>query len=135
SEPPPSAVELTRVAAAPGRRRILTAVAFGALCVTVALAAVGLMLYRGQTTRAKNLAQAPRSIAVLPLKNLPGDSDSDYFADGVTETFITELSRIPALKVISRASVFTLKDKAFDSREIGRRLGVEALLEGSVRRN
>ena len=135
SEPRSSAVEPPRVAAAPGRTRVFSPVALGVLSVTVALVAVGLMLYRGQTTRAKHLPQAPRSIAVLPLKNLSGDSDSDYFADGLTETFITELSRIPALRVIARGSVFTLKGQELDSREAGRRLGVEALLEGSVRRN
>lgn len=76
-----------------------------------------------------------RSIAVLPLKNLSNDATSDYFSDGLTETFITELSKIDGLKVISRNSVFTYKDKEVDPREVGKRLDVAAVLEGSVRWN
>jgi len=76
-----------------------------------------------------------RSIAVLPLKNLSNDSESEYFADGLTETFITQLAKIKGLKVISRASVFMFKEKEVDPREVGRRLGVGAVLEGSVRKN
>jgi TolB-like protein/Tfp pilus assembly protein PilF len=72
---------------------------------------------------------------VLPLKNLSGDPEDEYFNDGLTETFITELSKIKGLKVISRSSVFTFKGKEVDPREVGRRLGVEAILEGSVRKS
>jgi TolB-like protein/DNA-binding winged helix-turn-helix (wHTH) protein/Tfp pilus assembly protein PilF len=75
------------------------------------------------------------SIAVLPLKNLSDDAANEYFSDGLTETFITELSKIEHLKVISRNSVFALKGKDIDPREIGKKLDVAAILEGSVRRN
>jgi TolB-like protein/DNA-binding winged helix-turn-helix (wHTH) protein len=75
------------------------------------------------------------SIAVLPLKNLSDDPANEYFSDGLTETFITELAKIERLKVISRNSVFTFKGKDIDPREVGRRLDVAAVLEGSVRKS
>src|SRR6266571_8250179 len=118
-------------------RRLLSSVALGFILVAVALAAVALLLLnRNQTARSSNHPPAAiRSIAVLPLANLSGDADSDYFADGLTENFITRLSNIPGLKVISRSSVFTYKGKAVEPRDVGRRLGVQAVMEGSVRRN
>src|SRR5438094_5941460 len=73
-----------------------------------------------------------RSVAVLPLKNLSNDPESEYFSDGLTENLINTLSRIEGLKVISRGSVFAFKGKEIDSREVGEKLGVGALLEGSV---
>jgi TolB-like protein/DNA-binding winged helix-turn-helix (wHTH) protein/Tfp pilus assembly protein PilF len=75
------------------------------------------------------------SIAVLPLKNLTGDPSNDFLSDGITESMITSLSKIEDLKVISRGSVFTFKDKNVDPRDAGRSLGVMAVLEGSVRQN
>lgn len=75
-----------------------------------------------------------RSIAVMPLKNLTGDVSNEYFSDGVTESLITELARAGELKIISRSSTFTLKGKEVDPREIGRQLGVDAILEGSLQR-
>jgi TolB-like protein/DNA-binding winged helix-turn-helix (wHTH) protein len=75
------------------------------------------------------------SIAVLPLKNLSDDAANEYFSDGLTETFITELSKIDGLKVISRNSVFTLKGKDVDPREVGRKFDVAAILEGSIRKS
>ncbi len=79
-------------------------------------------------------AAAVRSIAVLPLKNLTGDANNDYFSDGVTESIIAELSRINELSVISRSSTFALKGREFDPREIKKRLNVDALLEGGVQK-
>ncbi|HWX42415.1 MAG TPA: FlgO family outer membrane protein [Blastocatellia bacterium] len=76
-----------------------------------------------------------RSIAVLPLKNLTGDPSQDYFSDGMAESFISELSRSGELKVTSRASSFMFKDQELDPREIGKRLGVAAVLEGSVQKS
>jgi adenylate cyclase len=74
------------------------------------------------------------SIAVLPLENLGGNPKEDYFADGITEDIITELSRFSNLIVIARNSTFKYKGKAVDVRQVGRELGVRYLLEGSVRR-
>jgi len=76
-----------------------------------------------------------RSIAVLPLKNLTGNPNDEYLSDGLTESLINELARANNLKVISRASSFTFKDKETDAREVGRRLGVANILEGSVARS
>ncbi|MEZ5832540.1 MAG: BTAD domain-containing putative transcriptional regulator [Dongiaceae bacterium] len=74
------------------------------------------------------------SIAVLPFANLSGDPDQEYFSDGITEDIIAGLARLHWLFVIARNSSFTFKGKAVDAKEIGSRLGVRYLLEGSVRR-
>jgi adenylate cyclase len=73
------------------------------------------------------------SIAVLPFTNQSGDTDEDYFSDGITEEIITELSRFSELFVIARNSSFTYKGKAADVRQVGRELGVRYVLEGSNR--
>ncbi len=74
------------------------------------------------------------SIAVLPFDNLSGDHDQEYFSDGITEDLITDLSKIPSLFVIARNSAFAYKNQPADVREIGRDLGVQYVLEGSVRK-
>lgn len=77
-----------------------------------------------------------RTLAVLPLTNLSGDPEQEYFADGMTEEFISELSRIPSLKVISRTSVMQYKgEKKKSLSQIGRELHVDAVMEGSVLRS
>ena len=73
-----------------------------------------------------------RSLAVLPLANLSGDATQDYFADGMTEELITELSRIHAIKVISRTSVMEYKGTKKHLPQIARELGVDGIVEGSV---
>lgn len=78
-------------------------------------------------------AVAPASIAVLPFQNL--SAGSDYFAEGVAEELLGQLSREPQLRVVGRTSAWFFKDKAADLPSIGRRLGVEYLLKGSVRRD
>jgi serine/threonine-protein kinase len=81
-------------------------------------------------------AHAPiRSLAVLPLANLSGDAEQEYFADGMTEALITGLSKIRALKVISRTSVMQFKNVKKPLPEIARALGVDGILEGSVQRS
>jgi adenylate cyclase len=74
------------------------------------------------------------SIAVLPFENLSGDPNQEYFADGVSEDIITELTRFSDLFVIARNSSFKYKGKAVDLRQVGRELGVRYVLEGSIRR-
>jgi adenylate cyclase len=74
------------------------------------------------------------SIAVLPFTNMSGDPEQDYFADGMVEDIITELSRIRWLFVIARNSSFTYKGQAVDVKQVGRELGVRYVLEGSVRK-
>ena len=75
------------------------------------------------------------SIAVLPFENMSGDPEQEYFADGMVEEIITALSRFKMLLVIARNSSFTFKGKAADIKEVGRRLGVRYVLEGSVRKS
>ena len=74
------------------------------------------------------------SIAVLPFANLSDDPTQEYFADGMTEDLITDLSKISGLFVIARNSSFAYKGKSTDIRQVGRELGVRNVLEGSVRR-
>jgi len=74
------------------------------------------------------------SIAVLPFANMSGDPEQEFFTDGITEDIITELSRFRELLVISRNSTFTYKGKAANIREVARDLGVDYVVEGSVRK-
>ncbi len=74
------------------------------------------------------------SIAVLPFSNMSGDAEQEYFADGITEDLITDLSKVSGLSVIARNSAFTYKGKAVDVQEVSRRFNVGAVLEGSVRK-
>lgn len=74
-----------------------------------------------------------KSIVVLPFADMSRDSDQEYFCDGMTEELIDALSRVESLKVVARTSSFAFKNRNIDVREIGRRLDVETVLEGSVR--
>ena len=85
------------------------------------------------TRRVRPLPDKP-SIAVLPFDNLSDDPQQAYFADGIAEDLMTDLSRLSGLFVISRNSAFAYKGKAVDLRQVGRELGVRYVLEGSVRR-
>ncbi len=79
--------------------------------------------------------EPPRlSLVVLPFANIGGDPEQEYFVDGVTESLITDLSRISGAFVIGRSTAFTYRGKAFDHKQIGRELNVRYLLEGSVQR-
>ena len=79
---------------------------------------------------------APRlSLVVLPFTNIGGDSDQEYFADGVTDSLTTDLSRSHGMLVIGRNTAFTYKGKHIDSKQLGRELGVRYVLEGSVQRS
>ncbi len=86
--------------------------------------------------RGADTAPAPRgvSICVLPFANMSGDAEQEYFADGISEDIITDLSKVAALAVISRNSSFTFKGKHVDLPQVARRLNVSHVLEGSVRK-
>ena len=73
------------------------------------------------------------SVAVLPFADMAGEVEREYFADGITEDIIIELSRFSDLFVIARNSSFRYKGKSVDIRQIGRELGVRYVLEGSIR--
>ena len=75
-----------------------------------------------------------KSIAVLPFTNMSADPEGDFFADGIADEIITALSKVKALRVVSRTSSFTFKGKNDDIREIGRKLQVSTILEGSIRK-
>jgi adenylate cyclase len=74
------------------------------------------------------------SVAVLPFTNMSGDSEQEYFADGMSEDIITALSRCPWLLVVARNSSFTYRSRAVDLKQVGQELGARYVLEGGVRR-
>jgi TolB-like protein/cytochrome c-type biogenesis protein CcmH/NrfG len=86
------------------------------------------------TTAVPKAAIDTPSIAVLPFTNMSGNPEQEYFSDGITEDIITELSRFRELFVIARHSSFAFKGKTVTVQQVGRELGVEYVLEGSVRR-
>jgi len=105
------------------------------LILTAVITLGGLFSFFGfQDAGSKIPLSEVKSVAVLPVKNLTGNQGDDFLADGITESLMTELSRINGLKVISSLSVFSFKNKETDSAEIGRKLGVNRLLESSLRR-
>jgi adenylate cyclase len=74
------------------------------------------------------------SIAVLPFTNMSGDPEQEYFSDGITEDIITDLSKVSALSVVARNTAFTYKGKNVEVSEVAKRLGVDFVVEGSVRK-
>jgi TolB-like protein/Tfp pilus assembly protein PilF len=122
------------VAAGP-RRRVVWWAAAGLLLLGVG---VGLGLNVGglrDRLLGRPVAGEISSVAVLPLKNLSGDPQQDYFADGMTEALITELGKISTLRAISYRSVSGYRETAKPLSQIARDLGVDALLEGAVVRS
>lgn len=85
--------------------------------------------------RAGAEGEAAPSIAVLPFLNMSADPENEYFSDGLAEEIINGLSRLRHLRVVARTSSFAFKGKEQDIREIGRKLGVTTILEGSVRKS
>ncbi|HEY5036072.1 MAG TPA: tetratricopeptide repeat protein, partial [Chthoniobacterales bacterium] len=107
-----------------------------AALVLVALLAAGAGYYFISRRLAPVAVKIPeKSIAVLPLVNSTGDPANEYFSDGMSEEFISSLSRLHDLKVIGRTSSFQFKGKTEDTKTIGEKLGVYYLLEGSVRKS
>lgn len=111
-----------------GRHR-LSATLAGLVVAIAAAAWMATGVYGGRQGAAPSL-----SIVVLPLVNLNGDPQQEYFAEGLTEDLTTDLSRIPGSFVIARSSAYSFRGKAGDVRDIGRQLGVRYALEGSVQR-
>jgi adenylate cyclase len=87
-----------------------------------------------QANRKKQRPSDKPSIAVMPFANMSGDPEQEYFSDGMTEDIITDLSKISGLFVVARHSAFIYKDKPIKAQQIGQELGVDFLLEGSVRK-
>jgi TolB-like protein len=87
-----------------------------------------------ESLRSGPTAQGRPSLVVLPFQSIPYDQDTEWFADGIVEEITTALSRFRSLFVIARNSAFTFKGQHVDVRDVGQRLGVRYVLEGSVRR-
>ncbi len=111
------------------RRRALLVGAAAVVALAVAAAFWADMLQR-ETPE----AEAIRSLAVLPLNNLTGDADQDYYVDGLQHILITELSQIPRLRVTSRQSTIRYRNSELPATDIARELGVDAIIEGSLLR-
>jgi serine/threonine-protein kinase len=117
-----------RLTATGGRRRFYLYLTVATAIVLVAAVAV-LKFFPGQSD-----AVDRRSIAVLPFDNMNRDEENEYFSEGITEDIITQLSKVSDLRVISRTSSMRYKGTKKTLREIGREVGVGAILEGSIRR-
>ena len=111
----------------PGRWIVLGMLVFIGTIVAIA----GTFLF----SRPRTNGVPPPSIAVLPFVDMSAEKDQQYFCDGMTEQIIDALSRIPGFQVVARSSVFALKGNPQDVREIGQRLNVRSVLEGSVQRS
>jgi TolB-like protein/ankyrin repeat protein/class 3 adenylate cyclase len=114
-----------------------------AIAVGVVVIVIGIAYQLTPTTAIEEPASIERmafplpdkpSIAVLPFTNMSDDAEQEYFADGMTEDLITDISKISGLFVIARNSVFTYKGKAVKVRQVAEELGVRYVMEGSVRR-
>jgi TolB-like protein/Tfp pilus assembly protein PilF len=128
----PQGIERTEpLAGEPKSTHVRLRLAYGGV-VLVLMAALGYLLYERGFDRA-HASQSHSSIAVLPFTNLSGDPARDYFSDGMSEELLNLLARVPGLQVASRTSSFAYKGRNVDIREVGRELGVETVLEGSVR--
>jgi len=100
-----------------------------------ALSNYGLNIPTIQQLKEKTGVEGKNSIAVLPFVNMSADPDNEYFSDGITEEILNALTNIEGLKVTSRTSSFAFKGKNEDAREIGSKLNVNSVLEGSVRKS
>jgi TolB-like protein/Flp pilus assembly protein TadD/predicted Ser/Thr protein kinase len=118
----------------PRRRYGVTAVAISAILLAGVLVGLNVGGWRGRFLKRAGPKHI-ESLAVLPLENLSGDPQQDYFADGMTEAVITEVAQISELKVTSRTSVMQYKHTKKPLREIAKALGVDAVLEGAVQRS
>jgi TolB-like protein/DNA-binding winged helix-turn-helix (wHTH) protein/Flp pilus assembly protein TadD len=126
--PPPSVVTVAK--RFPSRRLQML---LGGVAV-LGVAALLFVQYRGRSAKGWR-GPAIRSLAVLPLNNLSGDPEQEYFADGMTEALIAELGKISAPRVISRQSIMQYKGSKKGLSEIARELNVDAVLEGTVERS
>ncbi|HSE49455.1 MAG TPA: protein kinase [Terriglobales bacterium] len=138
------AVDLRRLSAgrssfaalqAPARPRRGRALLWAASALLLALAALGTYAWTRKGSPPPGTAARIESLAVLPLANLSGDPQQEYFADGMTEEMTSRLAQISALRVISRTSVMQYKGTRKPLPEIARELNVDAVVEGSVLRS
>ena len=114
----------------PGRRSLLPWAIGGAAVVVAALIA-----FTSLERDAKNGTSEFNSVAVLPLKNVGGNQSDEYFSDGMTDELANALGKLPGLKVASRTSAYAFKGTNTNVEEIGKKLNVQTVLEGTVRRD
>src|SRR5438876_5887557 len=116
---------------------------FSTFVIAVAVTAAGLLAYNVFRTRSMSTPRqsevatssiSQKSVAVLAFANLSDDKGSEYFSDGISEELLTVLQKIPGLHVAARTSAFSFKGKNATAQEIGQKLGVAHLVEGSVRK-
>lgn len=115
-----------------GRRGINAAILIAAAAL---LGYIGVTRWPGGSEAPSQTAAGPRTLAVLPFANLSSNPEDGFFADGLSEELLNLLAHIDGIKVAGRTSSFYFKDRNEDLREIGRQLGVNHILEGSVRRS
>jgi TolB-like protein/tetratricopeptide (TPR) repeat protein len=119
-------------------RYALSSRAMGLFGLGILVALVGVAAYAGYHHDPARLAPSTgasiESIAVLPFVDMSSARDQEFFSDGITEELLNRLAQVPDLHVAARTSSFAFKGRQDDVREIGRRLGVQAIVEGSVRR-
>jgi serine/threonine protein kinase/tetratricopeptide (TPR) repeat protein len=106
----------------------------GMIAAAVILLALAIWFVRGSRTPPAASATEIKSLAVLPMANLSGDPSQDYFAEGITETLISGLAKVTALRVTSRTSVMQFKGSQQPVKQIAQELNVDAIIEGSVQR-
>jgi len=138
---PPAGVAPGATAQANRRRYSLVAMAIGALIVVGAtvLFFTARTTFRTATGRTETVSVSTppiqeKSIAVLPFQNLSDDKSNAYFSEGIQDEILTRLSKVAALKVISRTSTMKYKSEPENLREVGKQLGVAHILEGSVQK-
>jgi TolB-like protein/DNA-binding winged helix-turn-helix (wHTH) protein/Tfp pilus assembly protein PilF len=114
-----------------GMRRLWKLAIISILAIVAAAIAVH---FRVERNGGNALSSRDTSIAVLPFADMSPAKDQEYFSDGLSEQLINDLARVSGLKVVGRSSAFQFKGKNEDLRDVGRKLGVANVLEGSVRR-
>jgi len=133
AQPDASPIRVSGPMSFPVATRRYSAVLLGA-AILVAVVAIVLTLKARSPDQSANAHQssAIRSVAVMPLENLSGDSTQDYFVDGISDELLTRLAKVSSLRVISRSSAMRLKTAHKPIAEIAKTLNVDALVEGSV---
>jgi len=126
--PAPELPKPTKELRTPKQKKTAIVVAIIVTAAFAALSAVLVVFYRSRNTS----GVAIQSIAVMPFINQSGNSDAEYLSDGMTETLINSLSKLPNLSVKARSSVFRYKDKEVDPQTVGNELKVQAIVNGRV---
>src|SRR5206468_3055004 len=98
------------------------------------LGAAAIWLFRGELFRALRFNPPEKSIAVVPFLDLSQAKDQEYFCDGISEEILDALAKVDGLRVVARTSSFSFKGRSVNAREVGEKLNVANVLEGSLRR-